>query len=140
MSDKCFIDTNILIYAHEVPTGEKHSKARRLLEILWQDGRGVISTQIIQEFCVSTLRRSARPVSFAELHATVQDLMKWQVFVNQPDSALRALSIQERFGISFWDALVLHAAESAGADVLYSEDLNDGQTYGNVRVVNPFKL
>lgn len=63
--------------------------------------------------------------------------MKREVFVNQPDSALRALAIK-RFGISFWDALVMHAAESSGARTLYSEDFNNGQTYGNVQVVNPF--
>lgn len=139
MSARCFIDTNILIYAHETSTGAKHLRARALLEEVWQEGQGVISTQVLQEFCVSTIRKSKRPVSFAELATTVEDLMKWEIITNQASGVLRALQIQERFGISFWDALLVHSAEIARVSILYSEDLSDGQMYGSVRVVNPFK-
>jgi predicted nucleic acid-binding protein len=138
MSDRCFIDTNILIYAHESSTGEKHVLAGALLERLWNAGTGVTSTQVLQEFCVNVIRKSKRPVSFAQLRQTVLDLMKWEVVTNAPSSTLRALQIQERFGISFWDALLIHSAEIARAGVLYSEDLSHGQLYGNVLVLNPF--
>jgi len=140
MSAKCFIDTNILIYAHETATGEKHRRARELLEQVWQEGKGVISTQVLQEFCVSVIRKSKSPVSFAELSSAVRDLLKWEVVTNQAAGVLRALVIQERFAISFWDALLIHSAEIAEATILYSEDLSDGQVYGGVRVVNPFNL
>ena len=140
MSARCFIDTNILIYGHETPTGEKHVRARELLEQLWREGQGVISTQVLQEFCVNVIRKSRSPVSFAELSSTVRDLMKWEVVTNQAAGVLRALQIQDRYGISFWDALIVHSAEVSKTAVLYSEDLSDGQMYGTVRVVNPFKV
>jgi predicted nucleic acid-binding protein len=65
--------------------------------------------------------------------------MSWQVVVNTPESVLRALDIEERHGISFWDALIVSAADTSGAAVLYTEDLADGQTYASVRAVNPFE-
>jgi predicted nucleic acid-binding protein len=79
-------------------------------------------------------------VSFAELSNAVRDLLKWEVVTNQAAGVLRALVIQERFAISFRDALLIHSAEIAEATILYSEDLCDGQVYGGVRVVNPFNL
>ena len=66
--------------------------------------------------------------------------MKWEVVTNQAAGVLRALQIQDRYGISFWDALIVHSAEVSKTAVLYSEDLSDGQMYGTVRVVNPFKV
>ena len=65
--------------------------------------------------------------------------MTWQVVVNSGESILDALDLEARYRISFWDALVLHSANASGAEVLYSEDLSDGQTYGSVRVVNPVR-
>ena len=65
------------------------------------------------------------------------DYLSWEVVVNTGESVLEALEIENRHGISFWDALVIQAAESSGAEVLYSEDLSEGQSYGSVRVVNP---
>ncbi len=67
----------------------------------------------------------------------IQDYLSWEVVVNQPESVLQALDIEVRYKISFWDALILQAAESCGAAVLYSEDLSTGQNYGTVRVINP---
>jgi predicted nucleic acid-binding protein len=65
--------------------------------------------------------------------------MGWTIVVNTAQSTLRALEIEERYKISFWDALVIHAAETAGAEIIYTEDLSDGQAYGGVRAVNPFR-
>ncbi len=64
--------------------------------------------------------------------------MPWQIVVNGGDSILEALDIEARFQMSFWDALVIQAAQAGGADVLYSEDLSDGRRYGTVKVKNPF--
>jgi len=69
----------------------------------------------------------------------VTDYLAWQVVVNNGDSILEALELEERYQISFWDALVIQATGAAGAEVLYSEDLSDGQIYGSVRVINPFR-
>jgi len=74
-----------------------------------------------------------------EIRRLVQDYLSWEIVVNRPESVIQALEIEVRYKISYWDALVLQAAESAGAAILYSEDLAAGQKYGAVRVVNPLR-
>jgi predicted nucleic acid-binding protein len=137
MSDKFFVDTNILIYAHDAAKGAKHERALVLMESLWDSRTGVLSTQVLQEFCVS-LRRKVHPaLSAEEVRLRVRNYLNWEIIVNTGESVLGALEIEARDQISFWDALIIHAAQSSGAAVLYSEDLNAGQVYGSVRVVNP---
>ena len=137
MAEKYFVDTNILIYAHDRATGEKHTRARQLIERLWTSGEGVLSTQVIQELCINLRRKLAHPLPVVEIHALVQDYLSWEIVINSPDSSLWALEIEQRYKVSFWDALILHAAEIAGAEVLYSEDFASGRKYGPVQVVNP---
>lgn len=137
MADKYFVDTNILIYAHLPSAGVKHDRARQLIAQLWSTGEGVLSTQVLQELCVNLRRKLARPLPVDDLRQLVQDYLSWEIVVNTPQSVIQALDIEVRYKISYWDALVLHAAESCGAAVLYSEDLAAGQHYGPVRVVNP---
>ncbi len=137
MAQKYFVDTNILVYAHDRSTGAKHDRARQLIERLWSSGEGVLSTQVLQELCINLRRKIARPISVEEVRQLIQDYMSWEIVVNTAESVIRALEIEVRYKISFWDALVLHAAESAGAAILYSEDLSAGQSYGSIQVVNP---
>jgi len=136
MSDKCFVDTNILFYAHDRTAGLKHERAKRLVNDLWESGAGVLSTQVLQEFC-ATVRRVDRSRPIEDLQRLIQDFSSWEIVVNTRESILAALEIEARHQISFWDALIVHAAQSCGASTLYSEDLNTGQAYGSVRVVNP---
>jgi len=136
-ADKCFVDTNILLYAHDRSAGLKHERARQLVERLWSSGQGVLSTQILQELCINLRRKIARPLPVEEVRRLIQDYLSWEIVVNNPASVLQALEIEVRYKTSFWDALVLQAAEIAGATVLYSEDLAAGQRYGPVRVINP---
>lgn len=137
MSDKCFVDTNILVYAHDRSAGLKHKRARQLVEDLWESGLGVLSTQVLQELCINVRRRASRVLSIEETRRVVQNYLSWEIVVNTPASVIQALDIEARHKISFWDALIIHAAESAGVATLYSEDLAAGQRYGSVRVVNP---
>jgi len=137
MAAKYFVDTNILIYAHDSSMGVKYQRAHKLLEQLWATGEGVLSTQVLQELCVNLRRKALVPFSVDEMTALIRDYLSWQVVVNTPESVLRALEIEQRHKISFWDALILQAAESAGADVVYSEDLSAGQSYAGIRGVNP---
>ena len=137
MAEKYFVDTNILIYAHDRSTGVKHERARKLIETLWTNGQGVLSTQVLQEVCVNLRRKAARPPSADELRSLIQDYMSWEIVVNTPEAVIQALEIEAQYKTSFWDALILQAAEQAGATVLYSEDLADKQNYGTVSVVNP---
>jgi predicted nucleic acid-binding protein len=137
MSDKRFVDTNILVYAHDRSKGAKHSRARALIEELWNSGLGVISTQVLQELCVNLRRKCDPPLSADETRSLIQDYSGWDVVVNTPESVLQALELESQHRISFWDALILQAAESAGAEILYSEDLSHRQRYGTIRVINP---
>jgi predicted nucleic acid-binding protein len=137
MAQKYFVDTNILIYAHDRSTGAKHDRARLLVERLWTSGEGVLSTQVLQELCFNLRRKVARPLPVEEVRRLIQDYLSWEIVVNTPESVIQALEIEVRYKVSFWDALVLHAAESSGAAILYSEDLSAGQRYGAIQVVNP---
>ncbi len=137
MNDKCFVDTNILVYAHDAAAGEKHLRARRLLEQLWDSGDVVLSTQVLQELCVNLRRKTANPPPLEEVRRLVREYATWEVVNNTAESILKALEIEVRYKISFWDALIVQAAEEAGASILYSEDLAAGQQYETLRVVNP---
>lgn len=139
MSDKYFVDTNILVYAHDLKQGAKHEKARELIQKLWESGNGVLSTQVLQELSVNLRRKAARPLSAGDTRKVIEDYASWQIVVNTAESVLEALDIEVRHKISFSDALIVQAAGSCGAEVVYSEDLGDGQKYGEVRVVNPVK-
>jgi predicted nucleic acid-binding protein len=138
MSDKYFVDTNILMYAHDRLAGAKHEKAKALVEKLWATRSGALSTQVLQELCVNIRRKTKHPPSAAETRDLVSDYLRWDVVVNTANSTVEALDVETRHQVSFWDALIIHAAHVAGATILYSEDLSDGQMYGSVRVVNPF--
>ena len=139
MAEKRFVDTNILVYAHDLKQGVKHERARALVEKLWDSGGGVLSTQVLQELCVSLRRKAARPLSDEGTRQLIQDYSSWETEVNTAESVLQALDLEKRYQLSFWDALIVQAATSCGATVLFSEDLADGQSYGLVKVVNPLK-
>ena len=137
MSDRYFVDTNILMYAHDTAAGDKHRRARALVEELWDTRAGVVSTQVLQELAVNLRRRAKKPLDAKATRDVVSDYLAWHVVVNSGDSILDALDLETRYRLSFWDALVIHAAHAAGAEILYSEDLSDGQRSGTVRVKNP---
>ena len=139
MSDKCFVDTNILVYAHDFKQGAKHERARALIAKLWDSGDGVLSTQVLQELCISLRRKVSRPLSTEATRQLIEDYSSWEIVVNTAESVLQALDLETRYKISFWDALIVQAAMRSGAGLLYSEDLADRQSYGAVRVVNPLK-
>ena len=137
MAQKYFVDTNILIYAHDRAAGSKHDRARQVLDRLWTSGEGVLSTQVLQELCINLRRKVTHTLPVEEIRQLIQDYLSWEIVVNTPESVIQALEIEVRYKISFWDALLLHAAESSGAAILYSEDLSARQHYGSVQVVNP---
>ena len=138
MSDKYFVDTNILMYAHDKAAGAKHERAKALVEELWRGRTGVVSTQVLQELSVNLRKKVRQPVDAKATRDIVVDYLTWQVIVNGGEAILDALDIEKRYEISFWDALIVQAAQSSGAEVLYSEDLADGQRYASIHVLNPF--
>jgi predicted nucleic acid-binding protein len=127
MSDKCFVDTNILVYAHDCGAGAKHERVRTLIEKLWSSGGGVVSTQVFQELCINLLRKATRPFSAEEIRRLIDEYSSWQVVVNSAESVLQALTMEMSHKISFWDALILQAAGSSGATVRSAEDLREGR-------------
>lgn len=138
MSVRFFVDTNVLVYAHDVSTGAKHQAAQSLVERLWEERSAAISTQVLQELYVSLRRKAGRPLPVDEARAVVADYLRWDVVVNTGESILDAIAMAERHEISFWDALIIQSAHASGAETLYSEDLGHGQVYDSVRVVSPF--
>lgn len=139
MSDRYFVDTNILMYAHDTASGDKHQRARALVEELWEARSGVVSTQVLQELAVNLRKKARKPLDARATRDVVSDYLTWQVVTNGGDSILEAIDIEAQYQVSFRDALVIQAANASGAAILYSEDLSDGQRYGAVRVINPFR-
>jgi predicted nucleic acid-binding protein len=130
-----FVDTNILVYAHDRDAGEKHARARDLIEGFWRDRQvPCLSVQVLQELHVNLLRKGVQEDVSAEI---VTRYLSWRVLDNTRHLFQQALSIQPRWHLSFWDSLIVAAAQRAGVATLWSEDLNAGQDYGGVKVVNP---
>jgi len=139
MSVRAFVDTNVIVYAYDGTSSEKQKAAIDLLDRLWSERNISISSQVIQEFAVAVRRNVAKAMNPTDVRRVIRDFRDWDIVLNDAAAVLGALEIEERYQVSFWDALILQAAQSAGAEILYTEDLSHGQKYGNVRVVNPFK-
>jgi predicted nucleic acid-binding protein len=131
-----FLDTNILLYAYDLDAPAKRSVAMAIVEEAWrQPARTALSVQVLQEFHVNFVR-SGHPLAEATL--IVGDFSSWMVVENSLALFQRGLWLQSRWQISLWDAMILAAAESSGSRELLTEDLNHGQNYGQVCVINPF--
>jgi predicted nucleic acid-binding protein len=139
MKDKIFLDTNIIVYAHDRSSGDKHDAAREIMEYLWESRRGVISVQILQEFYVCVTQKIAQPLLIKKAREICEYLSTWDVVDNVKYITLKAIDLQEKYRFSFWDSLVVQAAIQGGASVLLSEDLPDDQLVEGVRIVNPFQ-
>jgi predicted nucleic acid-binding protein len=138
MSDSYFVDTNVLVYAHDRGSGPKYQAAKELVTKLWHERSGVLSTQVLQEFYVNLRRKAVHPVGATAAKRLIEDYLSWNVVVNDSAAVLQAVDIERRYKISFWDALIIQAANAANVSILYTEDLNHGQTYGVVEACNPF--
>jgi len=105
---------------------------------IWQAGGGAISVQVLQELFVTLTNRAKMAMDPVEAHDLIRDLGTWEVFSPAIDDVLAAIDGAARWQVSFWDSMILVAANASGASVLWSEDLNDGQVYDEVAVHNPF--
>jgi predicted nucleic acid-binding protein len=133
-----FVDANLLVYAFDASAGAKQLAAARLLERLWDSGKGCLSVQVLQEFFVTITRKVAQPLSIDDAAERVREFATWKVFAPTADDVLAAITLQKQAGLNFWDAMVVEAAAQSGCDVLWTEDLNDGQLMRGVRIRNPF--
>lgn len=135
-----FVDTNIVIYAYDIQAGAKHMAARALMNELWQSKAGCLSIQVLQEFYVNITQKIAAPVDAFAAIQIIQDLSAWTVYTPAPLDVVKAIYVQQRYQISFWDAMIIWSAARLGCEILWSEDINPGQTYEGVRVQNPFAV
>ncbi len=131
-----FVDTNILVYAHDSTAGTKQS--RDLIDQLWETRLGCLSVQVMQEFYVVTTQKVANPLAPESAARIIRNLSQWKVHSPIPEDVLGAVTLQQRTGVSFWDAMILWSAQQLGCSKLWSEDLNHEQEFDEVRVVNPF--
>ena len=133
-----FVDTNILVYAHDSTAGERHEIARSLVNELWASRQGCLSLQVLQEFYVVVTRKVPHPLSPMAARNVIALLSSWQV--HQPSIAdlLFAIDLQQRYDLSLWDSLILVSAQRLNCTVIWSEDFNTGQRFGDLTVQSPF--
>ena len=137
MSGVAFVDTNILIYAHDLEAGVKRERAVAKLRELWNSGSGRLSVQVLQEFYVNATQKLATPMARSTAREVVRTYGVWVRHATTGETVTRASEISDLARISFWDALIVASAEEVGADELLSEDLNGGQVIVGIKVVNP---
>ncbi len=138
MNAKVFVDSNILIYAHDLDAGPKQQRAAEWLSRLWDTRSGRLSTQVLQEFYVNVTQKIKVPLSKSVAREAIRNYAPWVQSAITPATVVRASEISEVWQLSFWDGMIVAAAEQDEAAELLSEDLNPGQVIAGVKIVNPF--
>lgn len=134
-----FIDTNILVYAYDADAGDKHLKAQTVLRDCWENESGSISTQVLQEFYVTVTNKLTKTVPVQTARKVIETYRAWPLYLPTIEDIIVASELGEKHQLSFWDALIVIAAQMSGATTLLSEDLQHGQQISSLRIVNPFK-
>ncbi len=137
MSDKTFVDTNILIYAHDVDANRKHQIASQMLRELWGNRLGVLSMQVLQEFYVNVTRKIRTPLPRNSARTVVNSYAIWCIQTTSEEIS-NAFRIEDEARIGFWDAMIVSSAVKSGATRILSEDLNPGQNIAGIFIENPF--
>ncbi len=138
MTVKVFVDTNVLVYAHDQDGAWKRERALQCLADLWESGGGRLSTQVLQEFIVNITQKIRRPMARSAAREVIRTYAAWVKSAITPVTIIRASEISEVWETSFWDGMILAAAEQDGAAEILSEDLSPGQVIAGVRIRNPF--
>ena len=134
-----FVDTNVLLYAHDPRAPGKQAAAAAWLALCWRDRMGRISTQVLHEFYVN-LRKAAPGMTVQATRALVLRYRAWQPWQVDETTVDRAWALQDRFELHYWDALMVAAAQQQGCAILLTEDLQHDQHIDGLRLVNPFIL
>lgn len=137
MKGAAFFDTNVLVYADDSASPKKQDRAIRLITEHQRDSSLVISLQVMQEYFAAATRKLG--IDSGLVQRKVQILSRGRVIRFEPADVISAIELHRLEQISFWDAMIVHAARLAKADVLYSEDLHHGASIAGVRIVNPFR-
>ncbi len=139
MPGRVFFDTNILVYAHDSESPEKKARSQELIFQSLRDGTGVISPQVLSEFFVTVTQKVAKRLAVDHARAEILLLATMATVDLDATLVVRAVDLKEKWQVSYWDGLILAAAERAECDIVYSEDLSAGQSYGSVTVRNPYQ-
>ncbi|MEX1295433.1 MAG: PIN domain-containing protein [Candidatus Limnocylindrales bacterium] len=134
-----FVDTNVLLYAHDRAAGRKREIAAELLQHLWDTRSGATSTQVLQEFYVNATRKLPKPLSAPRARAVIGRYATWRVHRVEPSDIIAASDLERRHRQSFWDALVIVSAARIGAQRLVSEDMQHGRRIADMEIVDPFR-
>lgn len=138
MTVRAFVDTNILLYAISTDLEETRKKERA--RAILADADWGLSVQVLQEFYVNATRAPAPALTHADAVSVIEALLRRPTISTDPGLVREALNLKARHRLNYWDAAIIAAARQLGASVLYSEDLNDGQDFDGVQVVNPFVI
>jgi predicted nucleic acid-binding protein len=138
-NDKCFVDTNIIIYAYDKSSDQKHQTACRIMKELWEKKNGILSPQVLQELFVTVTKKIPNPLNTKSAYKLVESLGKWELIQPNLHVILKAVEIHEIYSFSFWDALILSSAVNSGAKFLLSEDMHHGFKLDPIQVINPFR-
>ncbi|MFN2251993.1 MAG: PIN domain-containing protein [Anaerolineae bacterium] len=133
-----FVDTNVLVYARDASEPDKQPQAAGWLEQLWRQQSGRLSTQVLNEYYITVTSKLRPGMTDAAARRDVRNLMRWRPLPLTGTIVERAWSLQDRHSLSYWDALIVGAAQVAGCEILLSECLQHGQQLDGVTVVNPF--
>jgi len=141
MKELSFVDTNILVYAYDIDSGNKHKLALNLIDSLWANRDGVLSTQVLCEFFVTVTRKIPNPISIDYARQIIKDyISSWKTIVITSDILLLAIDILKEHHFSFWDALICATARYSGAVRIFTEDFQHKNTIDSIEFVNPFLL
>lgn len=133
-----FVDANVLIYSEDGRDPAKQQRALAWLDTLWQRQCGRLSTQTLTEFYVNATRKIRPGLAPGEARAKIRRFAAWGPWQIDHATMESAWAVESRFGLHFWDSLVVAAAQHLGCNYLLSEDMAHGQTYGSVQVLSPF--
>lgn len=137
MTVRVFVDTHVLVYRFDTTEPDKQARCEAWLKLLWNEGTGRLSVQVLQELYATLTRKLTHVMEVSEAQSVTRALFAWNPVVIDQTIVESAWSNQQRFSLSWWDALIVAAAQSAGCSQLLTEDLNHDQDLDGVRVVNP---
>ncbi|MCD6389409.1 MAG: PIN domain-containing protein [Desulfobulbaceae bacterium] len=140
MSGKCFVDTNVLVYFRDASEQEKQPQAARWLRYLWKKESGRVSFQVLNEYYVVVTQRLQPGLSYGEARADIRNLLAWRPVTVGKKIIEQGWQIQDRFGFSWWDSLIIAAAIHAECHYLISEDMQHEQVIEGTTIINPFQV
>jgi predicted nucleic acid-binding protein len=139
MTDRCFVDTNLLVYFRDSSEPEKQLKSAEWMNALWETGSGRLSYQVLNEYYVIVTRKLMPGLEPGVARLDVRDLMSWKPVAVDLGVLEGAWIVQDRWGYSWWDALIVASAQRAGCRYLITEDLQHGQEIDELTIINPFR-